>query len=277
MQGEIVVALISTVGATVSAVGVALLARGRAPGGDHQFPLLSIGSYCGRVRGAATAAQRDCEEALARIRGGRAPARTARLRDRIFEEARFREVLSDAYRFDVHPFNQEIDRFRDKLRRVGERIDVIAEAGEGAPATRRAELADAEKALRAMTSLFNAVDEQFGMARTRYFDRQVSRPSRRTERRLRKRAEKRYRRSAKRGEADMIARLPLIDAGFSDQDDTVPPQTPGPAPEGVTGATAPASAPAEPPPCGYCIWRCPHAPTATDTGGGRGTAALSGG
>ncbi|MFJ8996431.1 hypothetical protein ACIRQH_39275 [Streptomyces sp. NPDC102279] len=271
MQGEVVVTLISTAGAAMSAVWVAFLSRGRAPGGDHQWPLLNMGDYCGRVRGAATAAQKDCEQALKVMRRGITPERNAELRDRLFEEARFREVLADGYRFDHQRFDQAVSRFRVKIRQLGEKIDGIADSGGDHAVSRERELADAQLVLRAMTSLLHDVDAQFVVARTIYFDRQVSRPAPRTERRLHKRAERRYRRSAKRGEADMITRLPLIDAGYRDPDG-VPS---APVPDDTAGAVA--RTPADPPPCGYCIWRCPHAPSTVESGGGRGAAAVSGG
>ncbi|MGW1779117.1 hypothetical protein ACWCQQ_08245 [Streptomyces sp. NPDC002143] len=80
-------------------------------------------------------------------------------------------------------------------------------------------------------------------------------------RRLHRRARKQYDLEARRAEVALRGLLPVLSAGQ-------PPRGAGGAQAGPEPLREGAGPPGEPPPCGYCIWRCPHAPAGTGALGG---------
>ncbi|MFI1027668.1 hypothetical protein [Streptomyces sp. NPDC020951] len=126
---------------------------------------------------------------------------------------------------------------------------------------RERDLADAHRGLRLFETFLDDVDGQLEEARVAYLGRQVSEPPRWVMRRLHRRARKQYDREARRAEVALRGLLPVLSAGQ-------PPRGAGgqqTAPESLREAGGAAG---EPPPCGYCIWRCPHAQARSGALGG---------
>jgi len=273
VQSEIVVALISTLGTVLAGVWVALLSRGRVSN-DYSRDLTSMSVYCGRVRGAAAAALKDCAQAVDQMQSGADyQGRNAGQRDRLFEDARFGEELGDELRPDLLWFNAEIREFRRKLRRVGEKIDDMSRSTSGGGETRRGGLADVQTSLRVLEGHLNEADAQFALLLGTYLAKQTIVPPRRVQRRFRRRARKRYDLNARNSERVMTRHLHEAVPGSPEPDDGAVPARQDP----VQGDGARAAGPAVPP-CGYCVWRCPHAPAALKADGGdRGPVAVPGG
>ncbi|MHA5054895.1 hypothetical protein [Streptomyces sp. SD15] len=266
MQGEVVVALISTLGTVLAGVLVAMLSPGRA-GNDCSRHLMSMSVYCGRIRGTAAAALKDCAQAVDHMQGGASyHGRTADQRDGLFVEAQFGEELGDELRPDLHWFNKKISQFLRELRRAGEKIDGMARSASGDGETRTRELADVRTSLRVAEGYLNEADAEFALLRGNYLEKQASGLSGRAQRRLHKRAKKRYDVNARSGERAVTGHLHEVAAGPPRSDDGV--RRAGQAPVQGDGARAAGQTGAEPPPCGYCVWRCPHAPAGTGVLGG---------
>ncbi|MFE9022073.1 hypothetical protein ACFYNL_26420 [Streptomyces sp. NPDC007808] len=251
MQVEVLAALITAAGA----VWVAYVSRGT----DRPHiggPLMSMSRRCGSIRGTATAARKDCEQALERLRRGLPPERTAAERDQWFEDARLGEVLVEEYRFVVEGFDRAVGRYRERVRTVGEKLDELARSTSADRGSRDRELADVRLELERFEASLRSVDGHFHLAAKDYLERQMIQPSRWAAHRLPKRATKRYDLAARRAEEDMLGLLPGQGDGRRPESGGVPPD-----PEPIPGGEP--AAPAEQPPCGYCIWRCPHAPAGT--------------
>ncbi|MGW1953840.1 hypothetical protein ACWCPI_13960 [Streptomyces sp. NPDC001920] len=251
MQVEVLAALITAAGAVW--VGYASRGTDRPHIGG---PLMSMSRRCGSIRGVAAAARKDCEQALERLRRGLPPERTAAARDQWFEEARVGEVLVDEYRFDVEHFDRAVRHYRNQVRTVGEKLDELARSTSAEPGSRDRELADVRLELERFEASLRSVDGHFHLAAKDYLERQVIQPKPWAAHRLRKRATKRYDLAARRAEEDMLGLLPAQRDGRRPESGGAPPD-----PEPLSGGDP--AAPAEPPPCGYCIWRCPHAPAGT--------------
>lgn len=254
VQVEVLVTLISSTGAALSAVWVGYLSRGRAGRANIGEPLMLMSRRCGRIRGAAMAARKDYEQALERLQDGLPPEWTALQRDSLFEDARADEVLVEEFRFDLDPFNRVVGRLRQWLRSEGEKLDELARSDSFGRGAREGVLAAARQELRLFERLLSDVDTFFLDARDRYLSRQMSKPPQWVVRRLRKRVRKQYDLEAQRAEVDMFGLLPVLSRGQR--------------PPGGPVAAGPGGNDSEPPPCGYCIWRCPHAPTGTGAVGG---------
>ncbi|MGW3494139.1 hypothetical protein [Streptomyces sp. NPDC001020] len=279
MQSEIVVAGITTAGAALSAVCVAFLSRAATARRDYSGPVMGMSEYCGRVRGAAAAALKDCVQALDQLQAGAPHERTSRQRDRLFYEAQFEEGLLDEIRPDVIRFNQVIGKLRKDLLFAGGKVDDMSQAVAGDSQARTRELADLQWLLRGFERSLDDADEQFEQSRSNYLGRQVPYPPRRAVRRLHKRARAQYAVRARNSEAAMAGFLrAAVSLGYPSPPDAAEPtrrvraRGEGEAPSAGQGPTGPVAG--DPPPCGYCIWRCPHAPGAN---GAPGTAGVLGG
>lgn len=263
MQVDVLVPLSSSAVAALGAVWVGYLSRGRRVRTNISGPLLMMSEHCGQIRGAAVAARTDCERTLERLRRGLSPERTAEQRDRLFEEVRVGEVLVDEYRFDLARFDRAIGHYRGRIRTVGEKLDELARTDSAGQGSRERGLADAHQGLRALETLLKGIDGHVEQARRDYLHRQVSELPPRLARRLHMRATKRYTGEARRAQDEMIRLLPELSDGQWLQGDGAVPTRPEPVPGGDATAAA-----GEAPPCGYCIWRCPHAPAGSGALGG---------
>ena len=242
VQGEIVGTLITTVGV----LGAAALARergNRRSHKDYREPLMALSAYCGQVRAVARAAVTDCQEALELLRRASAPVeRTAGERDRLFREkaenARPDEQVAESLRAELRSYEEGIHTFLRTLGKLGERIDALARtpSPRQIAQVRRRDLPGLEAAL-------VALDATFERCRDSYFQRFADYLRGRGQRRLREQADRQYRRFAQGVGTITFGYAPAEERG----DDAGAAGVPAP---GVAGA----------PPCGYCIWRCPHAP-----------------
>ena len=247
MQREIVVTLISTLGT----VWVAFLTVRGSARRDHRpyvGPLMGLSEFCGYATGVARAAMTECDKAFQGLTEGdyRAPATggdrvTAyRAEAGLDDPAPVAAEAHDLVRSELDTYAKATRAFQQKLRATGRIIDDLADAVPLAPAHVERELG---RHLPALRESLQALDAAFENSVDGYFQRHDSFMSIRARRSLRKKAENRYARCVTAGKNAVLEESQRSAADGSREDRVD--QT------GVDGSR---------PVCGYCIWRCPHAP-----------------
>ncbi|MET9086263.1 hypothetical protein ABZX77_31050 [Streptomyces sp. NPDC004237] len=246
MQSEVVVTLISTFGT----VGVAFLTvRGIERKDDRPYikPLMELGKFCGHATGVAQAVVTECEQVFRRLAENDRPDHVPSAERRISAyrtEARLDDhalVGAEAYDF----VRSELDTYVQATRALQRRLEAAGRAIDGLAAVRPPSRADAERALAqhlpGLREYLDGLDTAFENNVVGYFQRYGSFMSMRARRTLRKDAESEYGRFVSSGRRTVFEHLP------EDVD-------------GSQGAGAGRVGEDGQPVCGYCIWRCPHAP-----------------
>lgn len=263
MLGEILVALITTVG-TVWVAFISLQAGTRRGRRRYSEPLLSLCALWGRARGVAEAAFEDCSRAMEERReeGPRSVLTAAERVDLFWAETQPGQEMIEALRgefsatndgllMEFFMYEDAVKAFRKVLRQLGDRIDAMS------PASRPSEIG-VDRYLLLLQAELPKFDAAFERCLSSYLQRKDGALLYQVRRRLRRQAEERYENFQPGGKGVFA---------------------PQPGPE---SADHPArgdgarSDGAEPPPCGYCIWRCPHAPAGADAPADRTAVGLTG-
>ncbi|SHI06014.1 hypothetical protein [Streptomyces sp. 3214.6] len=253
MLGEIFVALITTVG-TVWVAFISLRAGSQRVSRRYNKPLMDLCALWGRTRGVAEAAVDSCVQALEERREEAASRTTltATQRDELFcAETRPSPELYEALRGEFSMsrdgllaefgmYEDAVKQFRTELRRFGDRIDVMSSA------PRLSEIG-IDRYLPALESALQEFDAAFERCLSSYLQRKNGAFLSPERRRLRKQAEDRNKNFRHSGRS-----------AFASQ-----PESESESADGSGQGEGAPSGGAEPPPCGYCIWRCPHAPAQT--------------
>ncbi|WP_405517608.1 hypothetical protein [Streptomyces canus] len=222
----------------------------------HHQALMILSAYCGHVRGIADAARRDCKQTVKKLKrgAGRFDWMASETRGFFDDEVRQVEQPPNSLEEVLAYYQRAVDTFGASLDLACTEIDQVDRPlpGEGRRRSRR--LKDIRKGhLRTLRELLKQLDVQFGFCQEMYLNRFLGSGVER------ERAKRRSRRQFKlhRRRASKVR--------------CVHPRRPiEPVSSPLPGAARTADARAdETPPCGYCIWRCPHAPAQCD-GQGRG-------
>ncbi|MCX4908104.1 hypothetical protein [Streptomyces sp. NBC_00878] len=244
MQSEIVVALITAAGT----IGVAYVSfRSGSRDGPLHEPLIDLSVYCGHVWGAAKAATDSCGDGIHRLqRTGRTEEPAGGTYDAYSEMLRQSKDSLDAALKEFRVYRQAAESFGGTLRRLCEAID----ASSPSPDDNHLQILGTD--LSNLRSILQDLSDQFEYCVNGYVSGLSSSMSARRRRRFRRAARKRYRWGVKSGSALFDpSRRPAAEE---------PPQGGGAAPDEPETR--------ETPPCGHCIWRCPHAPPGCGTANG---------
>ncbi|GGY93245.1 hypothetical protein [Streptomyces poonensis] len=267
MQSEAVLTLLTAlITAVIGAVGLVRAARvtggGEASQDDWADLLLSLSSYCGGVRGVAEAAVKDCEQALLSLReGAGGGVRTAEGRQKLFADHTQRDDELAQLSTELRQHGYALDHFQRVLGRTGRKIDDFVQSPPEDEKARDRDLASLETSVRALADPLNSLDGSFTYGRDIYLERHAP-MSARVRRRLLTRSREYYE-AAARNAAPNVFEPPQNESAESSAEAE------------PAGSRRPAAG--EAPPCGYCIWRCPHAPGGLGTAGEREAAEAASG
>lgn len=252
---SVLVALIGAVG-TVWVAYMSFRGGSRIDREAHQHALMILSAYCGHVRGIAEAARKDCRLTARKLRRGPGRVSWAASEARGFfdDEVRQVEQPPDSLADVLTYYQRAVDTFGASLDLVCTEIDQLDTPlpGEGRRRSRR--LKDIRKGrLRILRGLLKQLDDQFDFCQEMYLNRFLGSGVERE--RAKRRSQRQFKLNLRRAR-----KLRCVHPWRPIEPVLSPP------PDAARTTAAPADGA---PPCGYCIWRCPHAP-AQCVGQGRG-------
>ncbi|MFE0519983.1 hypothetical protein [Streptomyces sp. NPDC058954] len=255
MATQIIVTLITALGGLLCA----LVASRRKSSKDVTTEFVSeqlkrLTDYSARVRLAAKIAYRGCKDNMRTLRRvGSLEVSEASGVFRVFDEELRRledGKIDTGAHVHLRTYDRFVEEFRDALRNLCERL------AERPRVTDPPRMQWLESDLNRLRTLLDQMDEQFQFSINGYLSGPGAVLPSGARRRLLNDMQRFYRR-----------RIPV--AQVAPDGGQIEPPRPVAAPLGAPGDTQSHSGPYDDPspPCGHCVWRCPHAPAFLEAGG----------